>query len=109
MLLLLISILFRLKWRISGDTSKDDLNWMGMFNYLLEYGAEFGSCNVPLNYQISKSNNSSTSKVNIKLGQWLNLQRSLYNDGNLRSDRFSILQVVSFQSSYFTYFYHRFV
>ena len=53
---------------------------------LVAYKEEFGHCNVPSRYA-----------ENVKLGTWVNTQRSFYNRGKLSADRINKLEAIGFE------------
>ena len=62
-----------------------ELKWEEMFNALNEYKKIHGNCNVPKDYREYK-----------KLGTWVHVQRSNYQNGKLSEDRIKRLEDIGF-------------
>lgn len=76
------------------DLAKDganlhDLKWEQMFDLLLQVEVQFGSCKLPLSYQVLTTDNQI-----VRIGSWLGTQRQLYRKGQLRADKLARLQAL---------------
>jgi hypothetical protein len=64
------------------DTSKQDEKWFVQYEALLEYSQEHGHCMV--------------SEKDKSLGKWVSHQRTTNKEGNMRPDRFTLLEDIEF-------------
>ena len=68
------------------------------------YGAEYGTCNVPFNFQYSSSipnadKNFGNIQYNGNLGRWVSAQRQRYKKGELSIERLQLLQLLVWDAS----------
>lgn len=81
----------KLLWEVDMNISKyqtNDISWREMYDHLVTYGKEHdGDCNVSYNYEVP-----SAGQREIKLGNWLSIQRGLFKSRSLPQERFDLFQ-----------------